>query len=298
MIIPIQFGIAASKIVQSVPQKILLQAPLIPGNLETYIYKDEDSYYTSYQKSIFGLTMKKAGWDCLRHYEILGNGCIPYFIGLENCPKSTMVLLPKDLILKAMENAGSPDFNYIETIQELLDYTRKHLTTEAIARYMLQKSGNESAKSALYLWNYCSAHTWPDYLRTTIIHGFKMLFGKECHDCISYDSLYTDYPEWKLHPDTKGMSITRLLDRDEMRDASRDATVEQDILNMRYDVIIYDVHETMPYHDLVTKVYPPSKILYTCGVDIQPGNGCNHFALVKDSPFFWREIPDHIQIDS
>ena len=29
-------------------------------------------------KKYFWITIK-AGWDCLRHYEILMNGCIPYF---------------------------------------------------------------------------------------------------------------------------------------------------------------------------------------------------------------------------
>jgi hypothetical protein len=30
---------------------------------------------------------KKGGWDCLRHYEIIGNGCMPYFENIEKCPK-------------------------------------------------------------------------------------------------------------------------------------------------------------------------------------------------------------------
>jgi len=42
-------------------------------------YKNEKDYYQSYQNSIFALSYKKAGWDSLRHYEILMNGCIPLF---------------------------------------------------------------------------------------------------------------------------------------------------------------------------------------------------------------------------
>jgi hypothetical protein len=290
MIIPIQFGIAACKIVKEVPEKSLFQAPLIPGNMATYIYKDEETYYKDYQKSIFGLTMKKGGWDCLRHYEILANGCIPYFQDLDKCPKNTMVLLPKEFLLDVMKKHTSPHLNYVAITQALLEYTRANLTTEAIARYMLEKSNNASAKSCIYLCNAPQV----DYLRTTVLHGFKMLFGKDCHDYTCYDSLYTDYPDSRLHPDTKGMSVTRLLDRETMRDASRDATVEQDLLAMKYDLVIYDVHEAMLYHDLVKKVYPPSRILYTCGVDIQPEGGCKQLHLAKESPFFWREISDDV----
>jgi hypothetical protein len=53
--------------------------------------------------------MKKAGWDCMRHYEILGNNCIPYFVGLEDCPKNTLANLPKELLLEAKDLAGNFD---------------------------------------------------------------------------------------------------------------------------------------------------------------------------------------------
>ena len=86
---PISFAIPKSKILKEIdynPKNIL--APLIPGKLNTYIYDNENSYYEMYKKSIFALTYKKAGWDCLRHYEILMNGCIPLFLDIENCPKT------------------------------------------------------------------------------------------------------------------------------------------------------------------------------------------------------------------
>ena len=44
--------------------------------------------------------MEKAGWDCLRHYEIIGNGTIPYFHELEDCPPDTLHSFPKELILE------------------------------------------------------------------------------------------------------------------------------------------------------------------------------------------------------
>ena len=37
---------------------------IIPGNMETYIFTDAETYWEDYQKSYFGLTWKKAGWDC------------------------------------------------------------------------------------------------------------------------------------------------------------------------------------------------------------------------------------------
>ena len=39
--------------------------------------------------------MKKGGWDCMRHYEIIMNRCLPIFIGVENMPLYTMREYPR-----------------------------------------------------------------------------------------------------------------------------------------------------------------------------------------------------------
>lgn len=41
----------------------------------TYIFENEEEYYNDYKKSLFAITRKKGGWDCMRHYEILACGC-------------------------------------------------------------------------------------------------------------------------------------------------------------------------------------------------------------------------------
>ena len=99
MLFPITFSIPYEKIVKGIPVKTKIISNLIPGKLETYIYNTEEEYYNEYKTSYFATTCKKAGWDCMRHYEILANGCIPYFIDIEKCPENTMALLPKQLLL-------------------------------------------------------------------------------------------------------------------------------------------------------------------------------------------------------
>ncbi len=76
----------------------------------------------------------------MRHYEILGNYCMPYFIGLENCPKNTLANLPKDLLLEGRELISN--FNeqkYYIILDEIFDYTKNNLTTKNIANYLLEK---------------------------------------------------------------------------------------------------------------------------------------------------------------
>jgi hypothetical protein len=137
-IYPINFCIPQNLIVSSVPSKAKRVAHIVPGELSTYIFNHQNDYYQDYQSSIFGITCKKAGWDCLRHYEILLNGCIPYFKGLEKCPMLTMNLLPKQILSETNSIfEQQANFDFTPYIKELLNYTQNHLTTKKLAEYML-----------------------------------------------------------------------------------------------------------------------------------------------------------------
>jgi len=182
-LLPIQFAIPKEKILREVntkPKNLL--APLIPGRLNTYIYNDEIDYYKMYQESIFALTYKKAGWDTLRHYEILMNGGLPIFLDIENCPVNTMKNFPKkDIIniknkyetilqnyfptkifkykflnyksfknyfLNLFSNKKNIDY-FIEKDEEifelkskLLNFTKKNLTTYKLAEYVINSVKN------------------------------------------------------------------------------------------------------------------------------------------------------------
>lgn len=72
-----------------------------PRDRSTYVYQVEKEYYRQYSRSLFAFTMKKAGWDCMRHYEILGSGCVPYFYGIENKPVTIMCNWPISLQIDA-----------------------------------------------------------------------------------------------------------------------------------------------------------------------------------------------------
>ncbi len=96
---PINFAIPKEKIIHTInPKPLNVLAPLIPGKKSAYSYKNEQDYYQKYQDSIFALTYKKIGWDSLRHYEILMNGCIPLFLDIDKCPEKILTNFPKKII--------------------------------------------------------------------------------------------------------------------------------------------------------------------------------------------------------
>jgi hypothetical protein len=139
-LLPITFAFPTDKLSQPNKNKTQEYATCIPGQPETYIFKEEKPYYEDYQKSYYGVTMKKAGWDCMRHYEILGNYCMPYFIGLEDCPKDTLANFPKELLLEARELAFSFDNQkYFDILDGVFKHTKNNLTTKNLAKYIINK---------------------------------------------------------------------------------------------------------------------------------------------------------------
>lgn len=123
---------------------------MIPGDKKTYIYKDEISYNKNYQESYFSFTYKKGGFDTLRHYEILANNSIPYFIDIEKIPNKTMTTYPKSIIIDAI-NCYKNNPNDIQLIDhyitKLNSYTINYLTCEKSAENFLNKINIINKKS-------------------------------------------------------------------------------------------------------------------------------------------------------
>jgi hypothetical protein len=277
MLSPIIFTIPKEKICNNHNVKTKILSNLIPGDVRTYIYNTEEEYYNEYKTSYFAITKKKGGWDCMRHYEILANGCIPYFIDIEKCPKNTMAFLPKKLFIEAnilynkkfnhknineLSEEAINEYNILQT--KLLEYTKNYLTTDKVVKYILQRTKFTNISKILYL----SGCTGPDYLRCLTLHGFKVSFGSNCHDypkvphiyksdSINYTSLYG-----------KGFSYSNLLEPI-LHNDNLDNTILQDIKNKYYDIVVYGSYRRgMPYYNLICKIYKPREIILLCGEDL------------------------------
>lgn len=137
-VFPISFAIPTSK-VNFNKNKTKDFSYITPLDKSTYIYNNEADYYADYNEARFGVTMKKAGWDCMRHYEILANGCIPYFLEIENCPKLTMQSFPKDICTSIMraKNVSFADL-YLNAVDRIEQHVLNNNTTKALANYFIQ----------------------------------------------------------------------------------------------------------------------------------------------------------------
>jgi hypothetical protein len=139
-LIPISFAFPTSKIHLTNDKKRDI-AICDPRDRTTYIYKNETDYYNGYRESKFAYTIKKAGWDCMRHYEILANGCIPIFLDIDKCPEMTMTYFPNQRCAQVVNDLQTIPINqvYDKHLEWFIDYTNENLTTKALAKYFINK---------------------------------------------------------------------------------------------------------------------------------------------------------------
>jgi len=289
---PISFSVPAENVLYSVPVKDKLVAGC---QYDSRAFHDESEYFKEYRRSLFGNTKCKAGWDCNRHYEILANGCIPNFENMDNIPPNTMVDFPKDIVRRGMElmkECGEngelpPREKYEPIIKELLDYTRENLTTEARVKYILGKLGKkvEDVKSVLYLGD--SVHG--DYLRCTVLHGFKKIFGEKCVDMIRVPHIYDSYPP-EIRHQVHGFGFSYAFRIPAEYDIKCDRmNIGEKIINHEYDIVVYgSIHRGLPLVDLVLNHYKPDEVAFLCGEDFHQcpfrtnGLSQNHHVFIRE----------------
>ena len=136
---PISFAIPTPKLCTAPEiRKSKVFATCFPGNPVTYVFDTEEAYFADYRASLFAFTMKKHGWDCLRHYEILANRCVPLFFDLDKCPSLTMATFPRDLCAAAMDLFRNfQQERYILLEKAMFDHSVRHLTTRTLGNYVM-----------------------------------------------------------------------------------------------------------------------------------------------------------------
>jgi hypothetical protein len=94
---PIAFSIPEEKIIESpIVKRRDFPTHIVDGEVAqrlgrestSYAFGREADYYRDLAEARFGITTKRAGWDCLRHYEIAANGTVPCFRNLDRKPPS------------------------------------------------------------------------------------------------------------------------------------------------------------------------------------------------------------------
>lgn len=290
--IPLKFVKNAMEI-----KKTRLFSPLIPADNKTYIYKDEISYNKNYSESYFSFTFKKGGYDCLRHYEILANNSIPYYIDIDEIPNKTMTTFPKSIVKNAMKSLLNKDNVQIfdKYIQDLNEYTINNLTCEKTADNFIKLINNinnkKSSKNVLMLTN-----AGFNYSMMSLAYGLRQNLKDNFIDFPKINHLYTKQ-QFNLY-----LEDDIEIDRENISDK---------IKNKFYDYIIIgpigpdEGWENTPmfknYEKLILSSYKKTEIIYIFGGD-RPFNikfpnkfNCYLKTYMKKGICFVRELDDNTE---
>ena len=123
------------------------------GGFRHHVFDQEEDYYQDLSRSWFGLTCKKGGWDCLRHYEIIAAGSLLLFKDFHLKPKDCS---PQELpclsyssqeeldnITNTLVIKGKPTQQYLSLLFKQREWLFSTGTTEARALKILQTINEE-----------------------------------------------------------------------------------------------------------------------------------------------------------
>jgi len=287
-------------------------SPLIPGDTSNYLFKagEEAKYYDMYRQSMFAVTQKKGGWDCLRHYEILAAGCIPIFEDLDKCPTDTLVSLPKDLLKEAYSavlpwrNTEEQREAYDGYSSQLLEYAKSNCSTSAnVDRFISGMSHLGSIKGNILM---LTCDMGVNYTRELNWIGIKRRFGTTAVEYPPLNYLYDDFPADKLqYIYGNGFTYSRRLSS-QLRVVMTEEELIDSLRQKKWDMIIYGKvgpDETaigsvpnLPYWSEVFKRYSRDEIVFWYGGDgMQDLTYANRYSehLVRNSQYarcFVREL--------
>jgi hypothetical protein len=280
-IVPFSFCIPDECVVATIPPKTCLLASLIPGEPSTYTFDRtmEKEYNEMYRSARFALTKMKGGWDCLRHYEILMNGCIPLFENLQDCPPYTLTTYPKELDKEAHELYANwqedeeHQTKYANLCSKYLEHTRVHCTTSATAKYFLRNIPNgDKVKHVLLI----TCHYGVNYNRETLWIGLQRYIQSIQGTAVEYEKmpfLYDDFDNSvpNRYYGSNCFTFPKRLQKD-ANYSMTEADILSKIKSKFWDLIVYgkvgpDEFCTFPYWDTVKQHYNRNKLAFLFGGD-------------------------------
>jgi len=273
--IPDECVVSASASASSPPKKQSIWATHYISQTGEHNYNfnhfQENEYNEMYRLSYFGKTERRGGWDCLRHYEIMANGCIPVFPSLEECPADTMISFPKKLVIDAsreLQPDALDEIQYNLYRQNILEHLQEHCTVTSTARYFFQTLENRICQNnQKYYLCYSPTEKTPNkpvsffphypkkvllirgdigvnYSRELLWIGIKRIIreqtGGHCH-AVEYPKIHYLYKSFyendKKHIYGNGFSYSRRLE-DDPTETTPDEIIEKTKMGY-WDLIIY-----------------------------------------------------------
>jgi len=265
---PISFSYPKVSLEHSSAPRARLLAQIVPGEL--YSYKNECEYLDEYRSSYFGITHKKGGWDCFRHLEVLYSGAIPLMHDSRIIPKFSMVHYPKTAMARTFDEfITNPRKPSEATRVSYLDHFNQHLTSEAMARYVLRSAGLTSGRRILFIDENLAEGV--DYLSLLTLIGLYQLPGFAVTSMIPAPYLWSDWKGDATSLYGRGFGYSRLLNPNSRRNQSPVSVrmVRRALQGQKYDAVIFgSIMRNLRLHAYLQPYLDPSRTVLINGEDL------------------------------
>ena len=240
-------------------------AAITPGI--PYSFDDENAYLSSYADAAWGVTHRKAGWDCFRHVEILASGASPLMIDADLIPRFSMTHYPKTAMGELAAGyrrvpGAEPDQG---TRQALREYFHQHLSSRAMAGYVLATAGLAELGRVLFVDEVLPQQV--DYQSVMTLIGLKQILGARCHVLAPVDYIYEDTTMDTTTLFGRGFGFTRTVPRHLMSTTETDGPKRLS----DFDAIIVGsvARNEQRAHDFLGKA-PADRTIWIHGEDLPP----------------------------
>ena len=257
-------------------------------------YSSWEDYLAEYRSSYFALSTRKGGWDTFRHLEILFSGTIPLMPSLGHSHPYALAHYPKQLLISILHSllTEGPALPDEDTRHFLVDWALKHLTSEAMAHYLLETSGL-SPERVLYVDKSLASRT--DYLSAFSFIGLFQVLGTRVVAAFEPSYLFDDFDGDTSRFYGKGFGYTKTLPRtlrssDSLSlDAPRSALTRMAEDASAIVVGNYDANKEL-VGDLLDDGIPPERIVCILGSDLPPDRSMLRDIRRSGMTFFVREF--------
>jgi hypothetical protein len=202
-------------------------------------------------------------------------------------PEFSMVHYPKRALRYAAEaiaaTGGPPDTS---TRALFRDHFTQHLTTQAMAQYILQASGLTESGSILFIDAALPGHA--DYLSVLTLIGLKQLLGANCHVLHPVDYIYADTPDETRTFYGRGFGYSRVLDG-QLRSVTESSNLEID--SSAFDALVVgSISRNWQEASDWLRRFSPERTIWIHGEDTPPTIDQAHSLRTSGTHTFVRAI--------
>lgn len=274
------------------PKRPHFLSSTIPG--EPFSFSDWSEYLSEYRSSYWALSTKKGGWDTFRHLEILFSGGIPLMPGVSRSAQYSLAHYPKKalrVVLDSLMRDGLavPDE---ETQAFFRDHATKHLSSQAMATYLLDIAGLQDS-TVMFLDKALAKRT--DYLSIFTLTGLKLVKENDVQAVFEPEYLFDDYTGDTTRLYGRGFGYSKSLPRllKTQQPLAHDASVVEVVsASDAYDHIVvgnYDANRELVAEMLAAGV-PATKFVCLIGSDLAADFRLRHEIHRSGMTFFVREF--------